>query len=83
MKTTVEIRDSILKEAKKIASKEDITFRELVEEGLRRTIADRQKKRPFKLKGVVFKGKGKGLHPDIEEGNWEQIRSLIYEGRGG
>lgn len=82
MKTTVEIRDSILKEARKIASKEDITFRELVEEGLRRAIADRdKKKRPFKYKGVTFGGKG--LHPDIEEGNWEQIRSLIYEGRGG
>jgi len=80
MKTTVEITDSLLEEAKQVASNEKTTLRKLMEEGLRRTLADRKRRRKFQLRRASFKGKG--LQPGIAAGSWERIRDLMYEGRG-
>jgi hypothetical protein len=77
MKTTVEIADALLEEAKQVASKEDTTLRKLLEEGLRRTLADRKRRRKFRLRRASFKGKGLQ-----SGGRWERLRDLIYEGRG-
>jgi hypothetical protein len=79
MKTTVEIADSLLSEAKQVASKENATLRDLIEEGLRRSLDDRQRRGTFRLRRASFKGKG--LHPGVEPGTWERIREIIYEGR--
>lgn len=80
MKTTVEISDPLLDEAKAVAAREDTTVRALIEEGLRRVLADRNKRKSFKVRRVTFGGQG--LAPGLGEGSWEQIRDLIYEGRG-
>ncbi len=80
MKTTVEISDALLQEAKRVASKEETTLRELIEEGLRRSLEERKHRGEFRLRRVSFKGKG--LQPGISPGSWERIRELIYEGRG-
>ena len=82
MKTTIEISDPLLNAARKIAARDGITLRELVEQGLRRVVADKKKKRPFKLRDASFKG-GKGLQPEFAEAGWDEIRRAIYEGRGG
>lgn len=79
MKTTIEIPDALLQQAKRVASREKTTLRALVEEGLRRVLRERGKK-PFRFRDASFKGKG--LQPGIREGDWAQIRDLIYEGRG-
>ena len=80
MKTTIEISDALLDEAKQIASKEDTTLRELMEEGLRRALSERKQRRKFRLRRATFKGKG--LQPGIAAGSWDRIRDLVYEGRG-
>ncbi len=80
MKTTVEIPDALLEEAKQVASNEETTLRKLMEEGLRRALADRKRHRKFHLRRASFKGKG--LQPGIAAGSWERIRDLLYEGRG-
>ena len=80
MKTTVEIQDGLLKAARKVAAEEDTTVRALIEEGLRRVVEQRRSASRFRLREASF-GRG-GLHPDIREGAWEQIRDLVYEGRG-
>lgn len=80
MKTTVEISDALMQEAKRVASKEETTLRQLIEEGLRRALEDRKQHRRFRLRRESFKGKG--LQPGIAPGTWERIRDLIYEGRG-
>ena len=82
MKTTIEVQDRLLRAAKDTARKEGTTLRALVEEGLRKALESRARpKKKFRLRHVVFTGDG--LVPGIDLENWEQIRSLIYEGRGG
>ena len=81
MKTTVHISDALLEEARKIAHQEQTTLKALIEEGLRRTINDRTRRRAFRLRKATFKGKG--LHPDAVGASWEKIREMSYEDRGG
>jgi hypothetical protein len=81
MKTTVEISDVLVREARKVAAREGVTFRTLVERGLYRVVAESKAQKQFKLRSVTFKGKG--LRPQLREASWEKIRELIYEGRGG
>ena len=80
MKTTVEIADVLLREAKRIAAKERTTVRALLEEGLRRALEEHGKKPRFRLRDASY-GQG-GLQADVKEGSWERLRDLIYEGRG-
>ncbi len=58
MKTTVEIPDSLLQQAKRVAAQEHTTVRALVEEGLRRIMAERKRGSKFKLRKASFKGNG-------------------------
>ena len=81
MKTTIEICDSLLEEARKLAAKERTTVRAFVEQGLRKVIAERKSRGLFRLRNASFKGKG--LQPGVEDATWEKIRDIIYQGRGG
>jgi hypothetical protein len=81
MKTTVQIPDALLAEIQKIAAKNKTTLRALMQEGLQHVVdRERMTKKPFKLKdGSVS---GNGLTKEFEKADWEQIRDLLYEGRG-
>jgi hypothetical protein len=81
MKTTVEITDGLLEEARRAADKDKTTVRALIEEGLRLVLKSRRRTGPFRLRQGAFGGKG--LHPDIKEGDWDEIRRRLYEGHGG
>jgi hypothetical protein len=81
MKTTVEISDALLEEARKVAAREHTTVRALIEQGLRQTLAERERAREFRLRKVTFRGEG--LQPGVADATWERIRDLVYEGRGG
>jgi hypothetical protein len=80
MKTTLEISDPLLREARKIASREGLTLRSLVEQGLRRVLDEKKRKSPFRLRKASFKGQG--LQPESADAGWEKLRDLVYEGRG-
>jgi hypothetical protein len=80
MKTTVEISDALLEEARKLAAREGTTVRSLVEEGLRRLVAERGRRTPFRLRRMTFKGDG--LRPEVAGAGWDRIRELAYEDRG-
>jgi hypothetical protein len=75
MKTTINIADDLLIKAKTRAGEENKTLRTVVEEALRLRLSEGPP-RPFRLRRRPYKGKG--LQRGIEEGNWEQIRDLIY-----
>ena len=81
MKTTVDISDALLDEAKRIAAREGITVRAMIELGLRRVIADKKRTTSrFRLRRASFRGEG--LQPDLDGGSWDRIRAMAYEGRG-
>jgi hypothetical protein len=80
MKTTVELSDALLEEAKSVATRERTTLRAIVEEGLREVLKKRKRRGAFRLRKASFRGKG--LQPGLTEGSWETVRDLIYEGRG-
>lgn len=81
MKTTIDISDVLLDEARKVASQERTTVTSLIEEGLRKALNDRKRKGRFRLRRVSFKGQGLG--PDLADAPWELIRDFAYQGRGG
>ena len=80
MKTTIQISESVLEEARKLASSERTTLKALVEEGLRRIISERNRRTKFRLRKAKFNGHG--LQSHLKGASWDQIRELGYEGRG-
>ena len=80
MKTTIEISDPLLREARKLAEREGVTLRALVERGLRRVVTETKPSAPFKLRRASFKGKG--LQAEARGAPWARLRDLAYEGRG-
>ncbi|HXY99922.1 MAG TPA: hypothetical protein VEI03_07960 [Stellaceae bacterium] len=80
MKTTIEISNPLLREVRKLAAREGVTFRTLVERGLRRVVAETKPGAPFKLRRASFKGRG--LQADLHDATWDRLRDLAYEGRG-
>ena len=81
MKTTVEISGALLREVRKLAAREGVTMRTLIERGLYRVVAETKRDAPFRLRRASFKGKGR--QAPVRDATWDQLRDLAYEGRGG
>ena len=80
MKTTVEIPDALLSEARALARRERTTVRALIEEGLRAAISKRRRGAGFTLRDASVPGHG--LQPGFSTDRWSEIRDATYEGRG-
>jgi len=80
MKTTLDISDPLLREARKIAVREGLTLRALVEQGLRKVVDEKNKRGAFRLRKASFKGEG--LQAEVRNAGWDKLRDLAYEGRG-
>jgi hypothetical protein len=80
MKTTVEISDPLLREARELAAREGVTLRSMIERGLRGVVAETKRARRFKLRKASFKGSG--LQPEMRAASWDELRNAIYKGRG-
>jgi hypothetical protein len=80
MKTTVEIADPVLAEAKEAARREKTTLRSLVEEGLRLALDRRHEAAPFHLLDVSVGGNG--LKPGAKGASWDELLVRAYEGHG-
>ena len=83
MKTTIELNDSLLREAKRAASRQGTTLRGVIEAALRVYLeAQARQPRPaFRLRRHTVGGNG--LRPEMAEAGWERILDRSYEGRGG
>ena len=79
-KTTVELPDSLLREAKRAALRERTTVRALIERGLRGVLASRRPAQAFVLRDASVDGDG--LTAGRSLGDWNAIRDLIYQERG-
>jgi hypothetical protein len=82
MKTTIDIADPILRRAKRLAARRNTTLRRIVEEALRETL-DRAEAGPKKVGLATHTFRGRGLQPGRSWEDWNGVRELIYEGRGG
>jgi hypothetical protein len=79
MKTTIELADSLLREARRSARERGLTLKALIEEGLRLVLRDHQKPGRFQLKRKSFRGTGRAAGTE----SWESVRELIYREQGG
>ncbi|HEY1863131.1 MAG TPA: hypothetical protein VGG77_05440 [Roseiarcus sp.] len=80
MKKTVEISDRLLREARKLAEREGVTFGGLVERGLRRVVNETKPGARFEPRRASFKDKG--LQACVRGASWGRLRDLVYEGHG-
>jgi hypothetical protein len=81
MKTTIDIADPLLRQARELAARRGITLRAVVEEALREVLAAHgRSRRAFKLRDCSVGGKG--LQRGVSWGDWDTLRALAYEGRG-
>jgi len=80
VKITIEISDALLIEARRVAARERIAFRALVEQGLRHAIRERRSSTPFRLRKATFRGEG--LNRELIDQGWNRIRELAYQRHG-
>lgn len=78
IKTTVDIPDALLEQARSEARARGTTLRELIMDGLRTTLEPEPSDETYRYEPVVFDGE-QGVAPGIDLANWDEIRSLIYE----
>jgi len=80
MKTTIEVSDALMLEAKGLAKAHNTTLRALIEQGLEQVLRDLREPKPYKMRD--FSVSGEGLQPGQELLSWAEVRDMIYEGRG-
>ncbi len=78
MKTTIDVAQSLLDEARSVARRDGTTLRALVEEGLRAAL-DRRGERAFEYRPVTYGGTG--TQPGVDLESWQQVRDVIYADR--
>ena len=78
MKTTIEVSEALMDEAKRFAAKRGMTLRALIEASLRRELDSDEA--PFELEDLSVDGAG--MAPEFVEGGWPSVRDEIYRGRG-
>lgn len=72
MRTTLDIEDSVLREAKKLAAQEGKTLTRIVEEALRDRVQPPRRAKRFRLKLLTLKGQ---LLPGVDISD----RDALYE----
>ncbi len=76
MKTTMELPDALLEQARELARQEGTSMRRLMEEGLQRVVDARQRRQRSRLEFPTFGGSG--LTAEFEGAGWVEIRAEIY-----
>ena len=80
MKTTFDLPDDLVIEAKKRAAELRVPLRQLVEEGLRGRLArpQRRRERPRRIRWLVVQG---GLPGDVDVADREKLHAWIRKAR--
>jgi hypothetical protein len=77
MKISVEISTCLFAQVQRLSKAERTTTRQLIEEGLRKVIADRNARSArFVLAGASVGGQG--LSPAFQDAGWDAIRDAAY-----
>lgn len=80
MKTTIELPDELIRQARRVAQQEGATLRALVEEGLQRSLEARRHaaRRQFDFPAYG----GSGLTEEFQGAPWERVREEVYRDHG-
>jgi hypothetical protein len=82
MKTTVHIRDPLLREVQALVRKEGSTLKAAIDEGLGDYVAKRKRAaKPFVLKDASYPPANE-VTELFEPRPWDEIRAVLYEDRG-
>lgn len=81
MRTTLDLPDVLFRKAKRLAKERKVPFRAIVAEALARMLDEPKPKTRYQLPDRSFRGDG--LVNGLGDSDWERIRDLAYEGRGG
>ena len=76
MKVTIEVSDDVFRKAKAHAAARGISFRELVESGLRHVLREDPSSRKFKFKLRDCSFRGDGLAQGVA---WDELLERAYE----
>jgi hypothetical protein len=76
MKTTVEIQDALLEEARSLAASRATTLRKLIEDGLRLVLRQNPAPQAFRLPDCSYEGDGLSEH--YADASWADLRETIY-----
>jgi len=80
MKTTIELPDELIRQARGAAQQEGATLRGLVEEGLQRSLEARRQAARRQLDFPTYGGSG--LTEEFQGAPWGRIRDEVYRERG-
>ncbi|MDZ7685007.1 MAG: DUF2191 domain-containing protein [Gammaproteobacteria bacterium] len=79
MKTTIELADDLAQRARQLARKRGITFKAVIEDAIRLSLAEEERRGQYTLpdKRVA----GSGLQEEFRDKSWSEIREAAYEGK--
>lgn len=80
MKTTIELPDELVRQARRVARQEGASLRALVEEGLQRSLEARRQAARRELDFPTHGGSG--LTTEFEGAPWSRIRDEVYREHG-
>jgi hypothetical protein len=80
MKTTIELPDTLIEQARRVAQREGATLRALIEEGLQRSLEARRQAARRQLDFPSYGGNG--LTDEFQGAPWSRIRDEIYREHG-
>ena len=80
MKTTIDIADNLFRQVKSLSLRENVTIRDLVEEGLDLMLRRHNSLTRYRAEPVTFKGNG--ILPEFQNASWKTIRDAVYNGNG-
>jgi hypothetical protein len=76
MRTTINLPDELILQAKKAALDADTTLTEIIGDALREALAKRRRKTPQKAFKVITYGKG-GVHPGVDLDDTSALLDLM------
>jgi hypothetical protein len=79
MRISIELPETLIDEACKMAHRNRMTLSQVIESGLYKILDDFSAAPPFKLRDERFKGDG--LSAFAENMSWEEIRQFSYTDR--
>lgn len=82
MRTTIDVPDALLNQAKNVAASSGNTVRELVIEGLSEVVSRRLAEAATTYHLPARAVGGQGLQPGITDLRWDAVRDLVYDETG-